>query len=97
MNHITVAVRVGAKDGPRVMLLGRNAWAVLQLIAAGPQGVTPIEHVGPRWSAYVYKLRKAGIAVVTIRETHGGQFPGHHARYALAVPVFIEEPGGVAA
>lgn len=89
--------RVGAMDGPRVTLHGRDAWALLQLIAAGAHGVTPIERVGPRWSAYVYKLRKAGIAVLTIRETHGGQFPGHHARYALAVPVFVEEPGEAAA
>jgi hypothetical protein len=78
-------------------LHGRDAWALLQLVASGSQGVTAIERVGPRWSAYVFKLRKAGIPVLTIRETHGGPFPGHHARYALAGPVFIEEQVEVAA
>lgn len=92
-----ISARIGAKDGPSVRLHGRDAWALLQLIAAGAQGVTPIERVGPRWSAYVYKLRKAGIAVLTIRESHGGEFPGHHARYALAVPVFIDEASEAAA
>lgn len=92
MTRMNVAARIGAKDGNRVTLHGRDAWALLQLIAAGPEGVTPIERIGPRWSAYVYKLRKAGIAVSSVRESHGGEFPGHHARYTLAVPVFIEEP-----
>lgn len=97
MNQINVSARVGAPNGKRVNLCGRDAWALLQLVAAGPKGVTPIERVGPRWSAYVFKLRKAGIAVRTIRERHGGAFPGHHARYALTEPVFIDEPGEAAA
>jgi hypothetical protein len=91
-----ISARIGAKDGPSVRLHGRDAWALLQLIAAGAQGVTPIERVGPRWSAYIHKLRKAGFAVHTIHETHGGPFPGHHARYVLAVPVFVEEPSEAA-
>jgi hypothetical protein len=97
MNKVRIAVRVGTVDGPRVPLLGRDAWACLQLVAAGYQGVTAIERVGPRWSAYVHKLRKAGISIVTVREAHGGPFPGHHARYVLAVPVFVEQTQGVAA
>lgn len=97
MTRMSVTARIGAQDGKRVTLLGRDAWALLQLIAAGAHGVTPIERVGPRWSAYVFKLRKAEVPVLTIREPHDGPFPGHHARYALAVPVFIEEPHEVAA
>ena len=97
MNRIAVTARIGAKDGRRVTLQGRDAWALLQLLAAGAHGVTPIERVGPRWSAYVFKLRKAGIAVLTVREAHGGAFPGSHARYVLAAPVFIEDPSEVAA
>lgn len=97
MSKIRIVVQVGTLDGPRVPLLGRDAWACLQLVAAGSQGVTAIERIGPRWSAYVHNLRKAGIPIVTIREAHGGPFPGHHARYVLAVPVFVEQTEGVAA
>lgn len=85
-------VRIGGENGRRVELRGRDAWALQQLIDAGADGVTPIERVGPRWSAYIFKLRKAGIEVLTIRESHRGPFPGHHARYVLAVAVIIEEP-----
>lgn len=85
----SVRARIGC-DGPHITLQGRSAWALLQLIDAGAQGVTPIECVGPRWAAYIHKLRKAGVAVETIRESHGGAFPGQHARYVLGAPVFIE-------
>ena len=96
MTGIVVA-RIHGENGRRVQLRGRDAWALLELVAAGSCGVTPIERVGPRWSAYVHKLRKAGIAIHTIRESHGGPFPGHHARYVLAVPVVVEEPTKAAA
>ena len=62
---------------------GRNAWALNQLISAGQRGCTPIDNPAPRWSHYVYKLRRGGIDVETIHEAHGGQFAGHHARYVL--------------
>lgn len=94
---VSIVARIGGKGGRRVELRGRDGWALLQLIAAGSRGVTPIERIGPRWSAYVYKLRKAGIEIHTIRESHGGPFPGHHARYVLAVPVVVEEPTKAAA
>src|SRR5438105_1346105 len=97
MTRTVVTARVGATDGTCITLHGRDAWALVQLVAAGPQGVTPIERAGPRWSAYVFKLRKAGISILTIRESHGGQFPGHHARYVLTAPVFVEAASEVAA
>lgn len=62
---------------------GRDAWAIAQLIEAGPLGCTPIEHPGPRWSAYVHKWRKRGLPIETIRESHGGAYAGSHARYVL--------------
>lgn len=66
-----------------VNIIGRDAWALLRLIAAGPRGCTPIDQPAPRWSHYVFKLRRAGIDVVTVEEPHGGNFAGHHARYQL--------------
>ena len=58
-------------------------------------GCTPIDHPGPRWSGYVHKLRKAGIVIETIREMHGGQFGGQHARYVLrSLITILEKEGG---
>ena len=52
---------------------------LLELYRAGDAGCTPITHSGPRWSAYVLKLRKRGLQIETIPERHGGPFAGHHA------------------
>jgi len=68
---------------------GRQAWALAELIAAGPTGVTPITHPGPRWAAYCHKLRQAGLDIETIRERHEGVYAGHHARYVLHTPVTV--------
>lgn len=82
MTRATVAIADGT--GERIVTLrGRDAWALRELIAAGANGCTPTEHPGPRWSAYVYKLRRAGLAIETVHERHGGEFPGRHARYVL--------------
>ena len=66
-----------------VTFKGRDAWALDELIAAGEAGCTPIDHPGPRWSHYVFKLRRAGLDVETITEAHGGPYKGTHARYVL--------------
>ena len=67
-----------------IWLKGRNEWALRNLIDAGAAGCTPITHVGPRWSAYIFNLRKEyGLDIETKHETHSGQFPGTHARYVL--------------
>ncbi len=67
---------------------GRDAWALLELLKAGTRGCTPIDYPGPRWSGYVFNLkRKHGLAIQTIYENHGGQFAGNHARYLLRSPV----------
>ena len=77
-------------DGAPFRVYGRDAWALLELIAAGAKGCTPITHPGPRWSAYVHALRhERGLAIETATETHGGQFQGHHARYILHSKVEI--------
>lgn len=81
-------------DGTPQTIVGRDAWALEQLLAAGERGCTPIDRPAPRWSHYVWKLRtKHGITVETIDEGHGGQFAGHHARYVLrsAVEILTDE------
>lgn len=67
----------------RICVRGRDLWALESLRRAGPKGCTPIDHPGPRWSAYVFNLREAGVEIEKITEPHSGDFPGHHARYVL--------------
>lgn len=67
---------------------GRDEWALLELIQAGEDGVTPVSRpAGPRWSAYIFNLRAMGITIDTLHEQHGGHFPGTHARYVLRATV----------
>jgi hypothetical protein len=89
--HLRVAVKTD--DGERfINPLGRNAWALDQLIKAGINGCTPINCPAPRWSAYVFKLRhEFGLNVETIDEPHGGPYAGTHARYILRDVVRIIE------
>jgi hypothetical protein len=72
---------------------GREAWALGELVKAGPVGVTPIDNPGPRWSGYVFKLRKAGLSIATVTEPHGGPFAGTHARYVLTSPCALLDGG----
>ncbi|SIS59049.1 winged helix domain-containing protein [Paracoccus saliphilus] len=66
-----------------IVVQGRVRWALESLLRAGSKGCTPIDTPGPRWSAYVFKLRKQGVCIETIHENHKGPFPGNHARYVL--------------
>jgi hypothetical protein len=68
---------------------GRAAWALRHLIEAGPAGLTTIDKPGPRWSDYIFKLRRGGLTIETEHEAHGGPFAGHHARYRLRTPVQV--------
>ena len=94
---IAIRVRVGGADGPVVIAFGREAWALLILIEASSIGCLPEEHPAPRWSAYVYDLRKLGFSIDTLLEPHGGPFPGRHARYVLRSRVTVLEKLGAAA
>jgi hypothetical protein len=86
MTRLNVTAR--RADGTTVSVAGRDAWALHELIRAGAKGCTPITHPGPRWSSYVFKLRRVhSLNVETVDETHGGAFPGRHARYVLRDPV----------
>lgn len=79
------AYRMIHEDGHCSVLTisGRDEWALQQLVKAGVKGCTPIDNPAPRWSGYVHNLRGLGIDIETRHEAHGGQFPGHHARYVL--------------
>jgi hypothetical protein len=68
---------------------GRAAWALGQLIVAGTSGCTSIDNPAPRWSHYTYLLRRAGLNIETVHESHGGAYAGHHARYVLRTPVAV--------
>jgi hypothetical protein len=73
--------------------VGRDAWALGELILAGVEGCTPIDQPGPRWSHYVWKLRTVhGLNVETITEGHGGEFSGTYARYVLRQRVQFADP-----
>ncbi|GLS29295.1 hypothetical protein SAMN04488498_11398 [Mesorhizobium albiziae] len=84
-------------DGGVHEVVGRDAWALLNLLRSGENGCTPIDTPGPRWSHYVFKLRRAGFIIETIDESHGGPFAGSHARYVLRSTVTVLEERGVAA
>lgn len=83
-------VRLGA-DGPALTVKGRMAWALHELVRAGELGCTPIERPAPRWSHYVFLLRKAGLVIETVDENHGGAYSGSHGRYVLRSPVQVIE------
>lgn len=76
-------------NGQMLGYSGRLAWALRALIAVGEKGCTPIDTPGPRWSAYIYELRKDGLDIETINEAHGGPYPGRHARYVLRTPLTL--------
>jgi hypothetical protein len=86
---LTIRVRIGDDAGSAITVHGRGAWALMALMEAGERGCTPIDHPGPRWSSYVHDLRRLGFVIETVRERHGGEFPGDHARYVLRSPVFL--------
>ncbi len=80
-----------------IAVKGRDRWALENLVNAGKGGCTPIEHPGPRWSAYVFKLRNFGVDIETIHEKHEGSFSGTHARYVLHSTVTPFDKEGAAA
>ena len=86
-------VRVGGEDGFEHTFKGRDAWALNNLLQAGERGCTPLDHPGPRWSHYVFKIRKAGVVVETVDENHGGAYAGTHARYVLRSAVVVVGEG----
>ena len=88
MTRFTLSARI-LPIGQKIIVTGRDAWALQQLHAAGERGCTPICNPGPRWSAYVHNLRGNGFNIETRHEPHRGRFPGTHARYVLHSQVLL--------
>jgi hypothetical protein len=82
-------ITIRLPNGNRQTFQGREAWTLRHLLNAGPTGITTLEQPAPRWSHYVFKLRKAGLVISTDRETHGGSYPGSHGRYRLETSVTV--------
>lgn len=82
-------IRKSDGTGISITVNGREQWALRCLMAAGDRGCTPIDHPGPRWSAYVFDLRGMGVEIETRTEAHGEPFPGTHARYILRSTVEV--------
>jgi len=66
---------------------GRERWTLRQLTKAGPKGVASVESPALRLAAYVCELRKKGVPIETLTESHGGEFPGTHARYIMRATI----------
>ena len=84
-----VFMKVRLPGGDVVTAQGRDAWALRALHSAGEAGCTPIDQIGPRWSHYVWKLRRHGLVIETVTEAHGGPYAGRHARYVLRTPIVV--------
>jgi len=75
---------VNEGDGREIAPVGRDAWMLDRLIAAGGGGCTSLENPAPRVSHYIFKLRtRFGLNIETITEQHDGPYAGNHARYVL--------------
>ncbi|MFX0546504.1 winged helix domain-containing protein [Roseovarius sp. S1116L3] len=85
-----------AGEAFRIIVSGRDRWALEELRKAGARGCSPIQNPAPRWAAYVHNLRDLGVEIETITEAHEGDFPGHHARYVLRSGVSLGWQGGAA-
>jgi len=66
--RVTLEILDTPEPGP-VTVIGRDAWALLELHRAGDCRCTPLTHPGPRWSGYVHKLRKLGLRIETVTES----------------------------
>jgi hypothetical protein len=96
-----LVVRFKMNDDPTERTLravGRYAWTLLHLWNAGAVGITTIDRPAPRWSEYIFGLRKLGLNILTQYEKHEGAFAGNHGRYILLTPITIVEvvEGGLA-
>lgn len=86
IQSLTVTIQ---PNGGLVTVVGRDAWALKQLIAEGEKGCTAIYNPAPRWSHYIFKLRQTGLVIETIHEEHGGPYSGTHGRYVLRSDVKV--------
>ncbi len=78
-------------EGQERTAKGRVAWALNELVMAGPEGITSLQNPAPRMSDYIFKARKLGVDIETIHEGHGGAYAGHHGRYRLQSDIEVIE------
>ncbi len=78
----------------RTIALGptRLRAALIALLRGGQDGVSFYDDPAPRWASHIHRLRRRGLLIRTWREPHGGNFPGHHARYFLETDVVELSP-----
>lgn len=93
---VAYVIMPSAGDAFRIVVSGRDRWALDELRKAGAKGCTPIDNPAPRWAAYVHDLRALGVEIETLHEPHAGDFPGTHARYVLRATVTPWAQGGAA-
>jgi hypothetical protein len=63
---------------------GRDSWALIELINAGPVGITSLENPAPRLASYIHKLRHVHrLNIESLTELHHGDYAGKHSRYLL--------------
>jgi hypothetical protein len=86
-----IQIKVTVDSSPARRFRGRFAWALHELIQAAEGGCTSIERPAPRWSHYVWWLRRKGISIETITEKHGGPYAGTHARYVLRSSIELHQ------
>jgi hypothetical protein len=85
------ATLMGGERPRSFCLSGRIGQTLNHIHRAGRTGITSHEWPAMRLSAYVHSLRKMGFKIATERELHGGDYPGHHARYRLESVVTVSE------
>jgi hypothetical protein len=75
----------GRIDGGSVRVaVGRFAQTLARLDDVGEAGISSLYFPGIRLSHYIKILRDDyGVAIETVREPHGGDYPGRHGRYLL--------------
>jgi hypothetical protein len=89
----TLTIRIGGPRGVVKCFAGRFAWTLLRLIEVGERGVTAFERPAPRWSHFVYILRREGVAIETIDELHAGPYGRAAWRVRVAHPHRNMGPG----
>ena len=68
---------------PLPLKLTKRAAQYLEDMLARPEGISAIEYPGQRLADGIFKIRRAGLDVETLHESHQGSCPGTHARYRL--------------
>jgi hypothetical protein len=86
-----VELQVNVDGGPERKFVGRFAWTLFELVKAGKKGCTPIEQPAPRWSNYVFRLRRRGVDIDTVTVKHAGAYAGTHACYVLRSTVEVNK------